>query len=365
MINNLKKFRYRLLAYPAPVSRCVVSGALLFCLFFTEQIIAQGFLRADGKKIVNDGGAVLLRGMGLGGWMLQEPYMLRFNGIAGNQHEIRAKIESLAGKENTATFYKAWLANHCRKPDIDSMAAWGFNSVRLPMHYNLFTLPIEQEPVPGADTWLPQGFDMVDSLLNWCKANRIYLILDLHAAPGGQGRDVAISDGDTSKPFLWQSEANRQKTIALWQRLARRYANEQWIGGYDLINETNWGFADPKDKNGCAEEGNEPLRKLSVDITAAIRAVDKNHLIVVEGNCWGNNYKGIFPLWDKNMVVSFHKYWNYNNQAAVQNFIKIRDEQNVPIWCGETGENSNVWFRDAIELFEKNDIGWAWWPLKN
>jgi endoglucanase len=338
---------------------------VFFLVFLLQVVKGQGYLRANGKMITDASGKeIILRGMGLGGWMLQEPYMLQLSGVAGTQHEIRTKIEHVIGKEKTTTFYDAWLANHCRKADIDSLAEWGFNSVRLPMHYNLFTLPIEQEPVQGKNTWLPKGFTMVDSLLSWCKSNHIYLILDLHAAPGGQGHDNAIADRDTSKPSLWESEANKQKTIALWKALATRYANAEWIGGYDLINETNWGFADAKDKNGCAENGNEPLKKLLTDITTAIREVDKNHIVFIEANCWANNYSGMFPLWNKNMAVSFHKYWNYNDEASIQNFIKIREEQNVPIWLGESGENSNVWFTDAIQLLEKNKIGWAWWPLK-
>ncbi|RZM07260.1 MAG: carbohydrate-binding protein, partial [Pedobacter sp.] len=59
-----------------------------------------------------------------------------------------------------------------------------------------------------------------------------------------------------------------------------------------------------------------------------------------------------------------HKYWNYNDQASIAHILRAREEQNVPVWLGETGENSNVWFRDAIALLEKNNIGWAWWPLK-
>lgn len=101
-----------------------------------------------------------------------------------------------------------------------------------------------------------------------------------------------------------------------------------------------------------------------MDITAAIREVDKNHIIIIEGNCWGNNYNGVFPPWDKNMVISFHKYWNYNDQGSIQKFIDIRKQYNTPVWLGESGENSNLWFRDAIHLVEKNEIGWAWWPLK-
>ncbi|MEO8412594.1 MAG: cellulase family glycosylhydrolase, partial [Ginsengibacter sp.] len=211
----------------------------LFCHIFFVTSHAQGFLKADGKRIVNAKGEnVLLRGMGLGGWMLQEGYMLGIHKDA-QQHNIRKRIEALMGRAETEEFYNAWLNNFVRKIDIDSMHAWGFNSVRLPMHYNLFTLPVDEEPVAGENTWLDRGFVLTDSLLAWCMANRMYLLLDLHAAPGGQGNDLNISDRDSSKPSLWQNEANQQKTIALWKKLAGRYKNEKWIGGYDILNEPN------------------------------------------------------------------------------------------------------------------------------
>ncbi|CAH0229752.1 Endoglucanase C307 [Pedobacter sp. Bi27] len=326
---------------------------------------SQGFLKAEGKKIVNAKGEnVLLRGFGLGGWMLQEGYMLKINQEA-QQYRIRERIEELMGPKQTQEFYDAWLANHMRKIDVDSMKRWGFNSIRLPMHYNLYTLPADKEPVAGKNTWLEKGFALTDSLLAWCKANKMYLILDLHAAPGGQGNDLNIADRDPSKPYLWDSEANQEKTIALWKKLAERYKDEPYIGAYDILNEPNYGFSNPEeDKNGTKEKVNAPLRKLMVEITKAIREVDQRHIIIIEGNGWGNNYNGIFPLWDKNMVLSYHKYWNYNDQASIAHIIKARDEQHVPVWLGETGENSNVWFTDAIHLLEKNNIGWAWWPLK-
>jgi len=325
---------------------------------------AQG-LKASGKKITDaSGNEVILRGMGLGGWMLMEGYMMETSDFANPQREIKAKIESLIGPESTREFYQEWHQNHCTKVDIDSLAAWGFNSVRLPMHYNLFTLPVEQEPVAGEQTWLEEGFALTDSLLRWCSDNQIYLILDLHAAPGGQGRDMAISDYDPSKPSLWESEANKQKTIALWKKLAERYAAEPWIGGYDLINETNWNFTPGANQNGCAETSNTPLRKLLMDITQAIREVDPHHMIIIEGNCWANNYNGILPPWDDNLVVSFHKYWSTNDLGSIQGMLNIRNTHNVPLWLGESGENSNQWFTDAIRLMENNSIGWCWWPMK-
>ncbi len=325
----------------------------------------QGFLKVKDGKIVNAGGEnVLLRGMGLGGWMLQEGYMLQVQGIGQQQHSIRENLEKLTGKKNTNAFYDAWLINHTTRKDIEAMKSWGFNSVRLPMHYNLYTLPVEEEKIKGQNTWLKKGFELTDSLLAWCRDNEIYLILDLHAAPGGQGHDLNISDGETSKPFLWDSPANQQKTVALWKELANRYKNETWIGAYDIINEPNWGFEDPADINGLKEKGNKPLRKLMMDITTAIRSVDQQHIIIIEGNGWGNNYAGILPPWDDNMVLSFHKYWNFNDQGSIQQFIDYREKYNIPIWLGESGENSNTWFTQAISLMEANNIGWCWWPLK-
>lgn len=323
-------------------------------LLLAFQLKAQHFLSTNGKAIVNENqDTILLRGMGLGGWMVQEGYMLQTAGFANPQHEIRATIQELIGEENTDAFYDAWLANHVRKADIDSLKSWGFNSVRLPMHYNLFTLPIEEEPVAGENTWLTKGFELTDSLISWCAQNEMYVILDLHAAPGGQGYDAAISDYDDTKPSLWESEENRDKMVALWKRLAERYVDEQWVAGYDLLNEPNWDLP-----------GGVALRNLYREVTDSIRTVDTRHILFIEGNWFANDFTGLTPPWDNNLVYSPHKYWSTNDEATMQWVIDLRNTYNVPLYLGESGENSNVWFRDAIRLLEDLGIGWAWWPMK-
>ncbi|ALJ12552.1 cellulase family glycosylhydrolase [Sphingopyxis macrogoltabida] len=337
---------------------------MLTALLSSTAAHAEGMLKVRGTQIVDDSGRpVILRGMGLGGWMLQEGYMLKLGEI-GQQHRIRARLVELVGEERTAEFYRAWLDNHTTEADIAQMAKWGFNSVRLPIHFDQLTLPVDKEPVAGQDTWHEEGFERIDRLLAWSKANRIYLILDLHATPGGQGNDLAISDRDPAKPSLWQSEENRRKTIALWTKLAERYAKEPWVGGYDLINEPNWSFATPGKGNGCDETESKAVWDLQKRITAAIRKVDTQHIVIVEGNCWGNNYKGLPPAWDANMVLSFHKYWNRNDAASIAEITALRTSYNRPIWLGESGENSNGWYRDAIALVEGEGIGWNFWPLK-
>ena len=323
-------------------------------LFFTSFSFSQN-LKTEGKIIVDgDGNEVLLRGYAPGGWLLIEGYMMHeTDGSIGAQHQIKSNLVSLMGAEKTEEFFKKWRENHFTKRDVDSLASWGFNSIRVPLHYNLFTLPIQEEPTAGENTWLEEGFSIVDNVLAWAKPHNMYIILDLHAAPGGQGRNTDISDYDPNKPSLWESEQNKSKTVALWRKIAERYKDNEWIGGYDLLNETNWDLPEGKD-----------LKDLFVRITNAIREVDDKHIIIIEGNDYANNFTGLLPPWDDNMAYSFHKYWNSTNEDDLNWILPIREQYDVPLWMGESGENSNTWYTDAVSLFENNNVGWAWWAMK-
>lgn len=329
---------------------------LFFILLLLTTSLSWGqWLKADGKKIVNSNGEeVLLRGMGPGGWQIMEGYMMQTSGFAGSQHEIKEKLIDLMGVANTETFFNKWRENHFTKRDVDSLAAWGFNSIRIPMHYNLFTLPIEEEPVAGENTWIETGFELIDNVLAWAAPYNMYVILDMHATPGGQGRGSEINDYDPSKPSLWESQENRDKLVALWTRIANRYKDNQWIGGYDLINETHWDLGNQ----------NTLLRQIYEDITEGIRGVGDNHILYIEGNSYANDHRGLLPPWDDNLVYSFHKYWSFNNPNDLDWILPLREQYNVPLWMGESGENSNTWFTDAITLFENNNIGWAWWTMR-
>ena len=137
----------------------------------------------------------------------------RSEGTAGAQHEFVEKFTELFGEERTDQFFEKWRENHFNKEDVDSLAAWGFNSIRVPLHYNLFTLPIQEEPNANGNTWLETGFDIIDNVLEWAEPHKMYVILDMHAAPGGQGRNSEISDYDPDKPSLWESERNKTKLV--------------------------------------------------------------------------------------------------------------------------------------------------------
>jgi endoglucanase len=311
----------------------------------SAQAITDGYLHASGLYIVDGSNSrIQLRGMGLGGWLVPEGYMLLTSGFANSPTEIRTAITNVAGAAGADQFFTQYRTSFVQRKDIDSLARWGFNSVRLPMHFNLLSSS------PGVYT--ESGFATIDSLLAWCEANHLYLILDLHCAPGGQNSGN-ISDYQ-GFPSLWESPDFQTWTAELWKTIAARYATRPWIGGYDMLNETAWTFSG----------GNTPLRDLLVRITDSIRTVDKNHLVFAEGNWYATDFSGLTPAWDTNMAWSFHKYWNPNDYAAFQGYLNLRASTNTPLWMGESGENSNQWFSNALTLLEGYQIGWAWWTLK-
>ena len=323
---------------------------LLICvaLLSTRQNFSQGFLAVSGTKFVNGNGQeVYLKGMGLGGWLEPEGYMFGMSGFANSPSQIQKKIQDLIGVDNTNTFYSAFRKNFVTESDIKALASWGFNLVRLPFHYNILTPPDS----PGI--YSANGFAILDSLIYWCSKYHIYVILDLHCAPGGES-DQTISDYDPSVPSLWQDTAKQTRTVELWKTIAERYKNEPAVAGYDLLNEPRWNFPN----------GNKPLYDLYVRITNAVRSVDTTHILFIEGNQYATDFSGLTPPWDKKMAYSFHKYWNANNAGAIQGYLNLRSTYNVPLWLGETGENSNTWYTECVTLMKQYDISWSWWTLK-
>ena len=307
-------------------------------------------LQVDGTRMVNssDNQEVILNAVNFGNWMVMEGYMMNSVSQAPDQHTWKEKLTPLIGTDSVKAFYDAWLTNHVTQDDINQIKAWGFNAVRLPLHYEYFV------NLRTPDVWNDQGFALLDDIISWCTAAGIYVILDLHAAPGGQSDNSGISDYDSTKPSLWESRDNRSKTVRLWDKISERYKDEPWVAGYDLINEPNWNLP-----------GGTLLRDLYEDLTRVIRANGDDHILFIEGNSYSNDYTGLTPPWDPQMVYVFHKYQSSADFASdLQWVLDLRTAENRPIWCGEHGENSNDNFTKMVELLRGQGIGMSWWPMK-
>ncbi len=308
----------------------------------------EGYFHARGTRLVGpDGQPAVLRGIGLGGWLMPEGYMLRVPGH-GSPTTIREAAVDVAGEAGADRYFDLYRRTYVQEADVQKLAAWGYDHVRLPFHYKVLW---DEE----AGTFDEDGFALVDTFLGWCRTYGLPVILDLHAAPGGQSEhNIADAHGTAA---LWvgpEAEANQGLTVRLWEEIARRYRDDRTVIGYDFLNE-------PVLPEGITRAD---LRAFYVRLTEAVRAIDPHHVLFIEGDFFANFFDGIAPAWDGNMVWAFHKYWSPTEPGDMTRFIELRDSTGVPLWLGETGENSNDWFHEVATWAVENGIGWNWWTHK-
>lgn len=318
----------------------------------------SGFLDVSGRKIVNGAGEeVLLMGWGLGNWLLCEGYMWlaydlpRFD----RPRRIEAVVEELTGKAWADKFWKRFRDNYITENDIQMMADMGYNSVRIPINSRLF-----MKEGPGV-TFLEEGFERLDRVIDWCEQYRLYAFIDLHGAPGGQtGANIDDSVDDVCR--LLMDNDQFEKGLCLWEKIAERYADRWIVGGYDLLNEPVRPVRRPGDTD--LEAYVPRLIDFYEQCIARIRKVDPKHLVTLEGHHWATD-TGIFThSYDPRMVIHFHRYGCAPDMSAFTPWLELSEKLNAPLWLGETGENTMEWFSAMMPLAASLGIGVNMWPWK-
>ena len=237
-----------------------------------DSAAALPFLHGEGTAIADDRGQpVLLRGCDLGNWFLLEPWML---GITGHGLHDQAGIENALSKRfgegEKQHLLDLYRENWITPRDFDRLKSWNFNVVRLPFHCDLLL----DKAHPGE--LKPDAFHWLDHAIEMARQAGIYVILDLHGAPGGQSIDSPT--GESGRNHFWTPE-NRRLGAMLWQKIAQHYAAEPTVAAYDLLNEP-YGTM-----NG--ENHDDDLIGAMDQMIHAVRQVDEKHLIFCAGSFRG------------------------------------------------------------------------------
>lgn len=311
------------------------------------------FIRIEGPDLIKpDGDKILIQGVNLGNWLNPEGYMFHFQDVSSYRLINKAFCE-MVGPDFTAWFWQEFKKNYITQDDIKYIKQTGMNSIRIPFHYKLFT----DEDYMGL-TANQNGFEMIDQVIEWCRQENLYVVLDMHDAPGGQTGDNI--DDSYGHPWLMESEISKVQFCEIWKRIANHYANDTIVLGYDLLNEPIAHYF--LEKYAHLNDSLEPLYKRCVD---SIRTVDSNHIVLLGGAQWNGNFN-VFKdsKFDDKIMYTCHRYWCDTLQANIQDFVNFRDSVNLPIYMGETGENTNEWIGGFTRLMERNNIGWHYWPYK-
>ena len=316
----------------------------------------SGFLHRSGRKIIDgDGNEILLIGWGLGNLFVKEGYMWgAFNTPRFDRsRRIEQVVEELTGKKYARDFWRIFRERYIAEADFRAMRDLGCNSVRVPMDCQQF-----MEEGEGI-AWREKGFEDLRQLIDQCEKYGLYVFLDMHCAPGGQtGANIDNSIDD--RPRLFLDPDNLEKSVALWRRLAQMCAEREIVGGYDLLNEP----IAPGEGDRNYDAYISVLAQHYRDLAKAIREVDPNHLLSIEGAHWATDLRIFTERFDENMVLHFHRYAQGPDIESLRKYMEKAAELDVPLWLGETGENVNEWYAAMYPLALELGIGINVWPWK-
>jgi len=318
--------------------------------------------------------------------------------LDGFQHGV-----NLGGWLSQGTQDKNHLDTFITEKDIERIAGWGLDHIRLPIDYET----VENED--GSEKI--SGYGYIDNCIEWCRKYGLNMILDLHKTAG-----YVFDNPDYSKNFF--SDDNMQERfINLWAKLAERYSLHHDMIAFELLNEI-------VDKN-VAEKWNLLINKC----IKKIRSISQNVKIITGGTDYNavTSIKYLDEPFDSNIIYTFHcyeplifthqaAYWvdgmtpdfsidypgSYEDYAEksvsvlgsrgdfmvdkqfgfceigkdfferfFREAIETAEKRNVPLYCGEYGVINNAgeedtirWYKDIHDVFEKYGIGRAAWNYK-
>ena len=348
---------------------CVLLSAVILAtsLFFfsTAQsgrytpITDEDALHTAGEYLENENGErVFLRGINLGGWLIQEDWFCPAdNGTQGDHYTLETLI-SRFGTEKAYELYDIYQDAWMQETDFMNIADMGFNCVRIPFWYRNF-----QSDDNG--TWILDAEGQVDlSRLEWavdmCRKYGLYAILDLHGVNGCQGMQDHCGQKNNYHFFDQnaQGEAYRRQAVELWKVIALRFADDPAVAMFDLLNE-------PMCDVPLLQRNHAYVNEFYDDAYQAIREVDPNRMITMIGTWDIGKLPSPSSMGWTNVVYQFHQYdqfmINYTgrvDRAYLCNY-------NVPLFAGEfhpTGDNISL--RDVIEVYDTRNVMWALWTYK-
>ena len=332
----------------------------------------------------NNGSLITLRGVCVGGWMHKEDFI---NGYPGVEHELHEMSIDILGEKRALFLFDCMAEHFFNEDDVTYIKACGANVIRLPLNYRSFES--DSEPF----SYIESGFKRLNLALTWCEKHELYVILDMHAVQGYQSTDWHC-DNASRRAMLWNVPYYQDRFVALWEEFARRYEGRTVIAGYNLMNEPHTKgihgrLALKKDSNWSV------INRLYRRTVEAIRLIDKDHIIFLEGDYYSQLFSGLEEPFADNLVYSSHNYSvpgsastqypgvigdeRWNREMIVKEFEEhegtiFARKYGVPLWVGEFASvytEPEMWdsrlaaLDDQIGVFEDFGAHWTVWTYKD
>ena len=270
-----------------------IAGLVLSCAFINRKqtdMTDSQLLSIRGTNILDDlGRPVTLKGCNLGNWLVLEMWMLdyRQSGI-GDQYRFEGVLTDRFGIDETDRLMEVYRENWITERDFQQVASFDMNTIRLPFEYRLLMdddKPFELKE--NAWHWLDLAVDLA-------KKHNLYVILDMHGAPGRQsGMDHTGRSGYNQ---LWVDKQSQELTVWLWTEISNHYRQNPVIASYDILNEP-WGGSEIE------------LKELITRCYHTIRNNSDDHIVIFPGHYSGIDfYEDEKSISYSNVLYTMHFY---------------------------------------------------------
>ena len=341
-------------------------------------ISEKPFLKAVGKNLRDDhgnGDLVQLKGTNVGGYLLQEFWMTvgSYTENVTAEEDVYRVLTERFGKDEAMRLIRLYQENFFTEEDFDYCRELGMNCLRLPFWYRNI---VDENGEPYED-W----FVLFDRFVEEAGKRGIYVILDLHGAPGSQnGSDHSGKDGHDEKmaasEFFFGDEAvvkkNQELYYQIWETVAEHFNGNPWVAGYDLLNEP---YCTYRYNTGRPDsELHEILWTVYDEAYRRIRAIDPDHVIIMEATWNASDLPAPEKYGWENVMYQYHTYLydDYDNSKG-QQIVNLRNRisntrgggYNVPSLLGEFALfNALTAWDEGVKLVNNSGMSWTTWTYK-
>lgn len=170
------------------------------------------------------------------------------NVCISDEFTVRNNLSRRFGETSTNELYAAFQDNWITSEDIQNIAAMNMNFVRVPVYWMDFALI---DGTIRTDNY--NGFHKLDWVIDQCAENNIYVLIDMHGAPGGANGWASSGQAGTIPTELFAGNPNvvawnQQLLTTIWEVIATRYRDNPTVGAYGLLNEPVLGFPETNDQ---------------------------------------------------------------------------------------------------------------------
>ena len=319
---------------------------------------AADYLVTDGRKIVNQNGeTVKLKGVNLGAWLIQEDWLCPYEEVSDNYEMLETLIDRF-GTEPAYELMNTYEDNFITEYDLDNIKTMGFNCVRVPFWYrNFYSDDNGTKFLDGNSNW---DFSRLDWVVRECSERRIYVILDMHGAPGFQSDAPHCGKTDSCGLYDQTDEGERCRALTdeLWTAIAARFKGNPAVAMYDLLNEPMC------DVNGSEFKRRANNEYIYTRLYDTVHAADPDHIITLE--CiW--TAVALPQAWAKgwtNVVYQVHFYNNSDFIFALFLFLTRLYHPGIPLLMGEFYPHKLTTWKGCFTTMNRLNYNWMLWTYK-